>query len=274
MKKIVYVTIALIGLILGSVFTIYYFFPERFGFKLLPLAVKEFDCEYKFWMVDCPSTYNGRAVDYCSVNAILKQCFYEQPENYILFSPYGKDKYKVAGSTYTVSCRQKVPIYQTCWTGKEGWYQDWSSPTLDLKVGQHAEWESAQFGHYGTCSDPKYTQNFDSWAGWRICYVYKTEEGCTAKWLDEYRCSNNVVQRKYQNSDCSTVWKDWENCDEKDGCYDTTYRDYYCSDGKCVYKEYPNDSRCVGGVSGTLKIVFIGIFAMSLLALGVILFII
>jgi len=35
---------------------------------------------------------------------------------------------------------------------------------------------------------------------------------CLIKYLDSYQCSGNYLQRLYQNSGCSTVWKNYQNC--------------------------------------------------------------
>ncbi|MCX6814888.1 MAG: hypothetical protein NTY20_04545 [Candidatus Aenigmarchaeota archaeon] len=39
---------------------------------------------------------------------------------------------------------------------------------------------------------------------------------CQKKYLDEYRCSGSWSQRKYQNSDCSSLWVNYESCSS--GC--------------------------------------------------------
>ena len=36
---------------------------------------------------------------------------------------------------------------------------------------------------------------------------------CTPKWLDEYRCEGDYLQRNYQYGDCSKEWKPYEYCD-------------------------------------------------------------
>jgi hypothetical protein len=45
---------------------------------------------------------------------------------------------------------------------------------------------------------------------------------CQAKYMEEYRCSGNWVQRKYQYSDCSTAWVNSEYCSSG------------CSGGACI----------------------------------------
>ncbi len=45
---------------------------------------------------------------------------------------------------------------------------------------------------------------------------------CTAKYLDEYRCSGSWSQRKYQYSDCSSLWVNYESCSSG------------CSNGFCI----------------------------------------
>jgi hypothetical protein len=54
------------------------------------------------------------------------------------------------------------------------------------------------------------------------CVKVTTLPSCTPGYLDEYRCLGNWVQRKYQYSDCSTSWINWEYCD------------YGCSSGSCI----------------------------------------
>jgi hypothetical protein len=65
---------------------------------------------------------------------------------------------------------------------------------------------------------------------------------CTEKYLDEYRCSDNWKQKKYQNSDCSTTWVFYEYCS------------YGCSGGECLpppptptcTPKYLDNFRCSG----------------------------
>lgn len=56
------------------------------------------------------------------------------------------------------------------------------------------------------------------------------EESCEYKYLDEYRCNGESVERKRQNFDCSTDWiYGWK-------CY------YGCKDGECIDK--PEEETC------------------------------
>lgn len=66
---------------------------------------------------------------------------------------------------------------------------------------------------------------------------------CTAKYLDNYRCSDSWVQREYQYSDCTTTWVSWKYC--SDGCYSG-----YCQEAPepCTAK-YLDEYRCYGGWS-------------------------
>jgi hypothetical protein len=67
--------------------------------------------------------------------------------------------------------------------------------------------------------------------------VYHQPGGaCTARYLDEYKCEGLWRMRKYQNSDCSTLWINVESCPQ--GCYS----------GSCSpYPPYPPYGQC--GVS-------------------------
>jgi len=44
---------------------------------------------------------------------------------------------------------------------------------------------------------------------------------CSAKWLDDYRCDGDTLQREYRHSDCDMEWRDYEECA------------YGCDDGEC-----------------------------------------
>jgi len=59
----------------------------------------------------------------------------------------------------------------------------------------------------------------------------ENDDDCTSRYLNDYRCDGDVVQRKYRYSDCETEWRDWEVCD------------YDCYQGKCTSNRYPYD-RC------------------------------
>jgi hypothetical protein len=61
------------------------------------------------------------------------------------------------------------------------------------------------------------------------------DDDCTSRYLNDYRCDGDVVQRKYRYSDCDTAWRDWEDCE-----YDC-YRGY-CTDDYYDYNYY-NDYR-------------------------------
>ncbi|MFW6131099.1 MAG: hypothetical protein ACOC5F_00690 [Candidatus Aminicenantaceae bacterium] len=72
-------------------------------------------------------------------------------------------------------------------------------------------------------------------------------------WTNDYRCSGDKVQRKYIDYYCdgnclcdsNEIWYNVKDCNDDDGCYDTTYRDYYCDAGSCSYTSSENDSRCL-----------------------------
>ncbi|MFQ6068020.1 MAG: hypothetical protein ACE5KD_00595 [Candidatus Bathyarchaeia archaeon] len=114
------------------------------------------------------------------------------------------------------------------------------------------------------------------------------ETVCSEGWLDEYRCDGDLRERKYQYSDCSTVWKVVEDCNDRNyytscswSCYDSdtrrcsrTYYDYYCSGGgtSCIaqtqdasYNEdCPSGQVCENGVcvsvtiAGEIQLIFQG----------------
>ncbi len=62
-------------------------------------------------------------------------------------------------------------------------------------------------------SSTSYTCSYGCEAG--ACKLH-IEPSCDPQYLDNYQCSRNWVQREYQNTDCSTVWKNWELCEH--GC--------------------------------------------------------
>jgi hypothetical protein len=81
---------------------------------------------------------------------------------------------------------------------------------------------SCTWGGWGTCTGqgactPGATQPCGD-CGTQVCIV-----GCT--WNPTCGCST-----------C--------NCNQYDTCVGTTYRDYSCSNGNCIFVDYPNDSRC------------------------------
>jgi hypothetical protein len=120
-------------------------------------------------------------------------------------------------SYWTVTCGGSY-LFQCKWTiptdAKPG---TWTANGYVTKTGD------------GTCVLAGYNEQF-------------TVQACTDGYMDVYRCSGNIMQRKYQYSDCTTTWKDYVNCDSSDGytscswsCYSSTvrkctreYRDYYC----------------------------------------------
>ena len=79
---------------------------------------------------------------------------------------------------------------------------------------------------------------------------------CTPGYLDEYRCSGNYRQRKFQYADCSTVWINYEYCD------------YGCSNGRCnpAPTTTTTTTTIPPEVGGELTIRFVG--ALSLISLA------
>jgi hypothetical protein len=84
------------------------------------------------------------------------------------------------------------------------------------------------------------------------------DDDCTSRWLDQYRCDGDVIQRRYRYSDCDTSWRNWEVCDYD--CYRGYCTDYYgyrydygrCSSGWiCTdyYHRAYQDSNCDLGQS-------------------------
>ena len=71
---------------------------------------------------------------------------------------------------------------------------------------------------------------------------------CEARYLDEWQCSGDWRERKYQNSDCSVVWQNYEYCSNGcssghcESCSDRYLDDYQCS-GNWVQKKH-QDSDC------------------------------
>ncbi|MFC1728073.1 hypothetical protein ACFLZ7_01245 [Nanoarchaeota archaeon] len=71
-------------------------------------------------------------------------------------------------------------------------------------------------------------------------------ETCDSGYLNEYRCSGDSRQRKYQYSDCDTTWKTLETCDDVST---TSWSSNYCSGDnikrkRTVYTEYCSPSSC------------------------------
>ncbi|MHA1971475.1 MAG: hypothetical protein ACTSW1_00700 [Candidatus Hodarchaeales archaeon] len=129
---------------------------------------------------------------------------------------------------------------------------------------------------YGDCT--RYGSNY-------VCENGECVSGCEEKWLDEYRCSGDWVQRRKQYPDCMTQWLNYENCNDDDGYYGSwfcksddvyrKYRDYYCSDGSCHYSETDKkiedcpygceNGECKskpGEVKGILELIFEGVINM------------
>jgi subtilisin family serine protease len=96
---------------------------------------------------------------------------------------------------------------------------------------------------------------------------HKCNPTCSEGYTGVLQCgSGNVVQKQYKNSDCSLIWKDGEDCDDKDyysswsNSYcssgdlkrERTYYNYYCNGGSCSYstsKKYEVVESCVNGCS-------------------------
>ncbi len=117
------------------------------------------------------------------------------------------------------------------------------------------------------CSgDSPYCTGLTSWGSWSVADYCSYSEYCTpgvpacvsapqctdecSAGAEESRCSGGIVQKRTcgnYDSDSCTEWSSWtdvENCNSNDGCYGTTYRDYYCSNGACSYTSSYNDARC------------------------------
>ncbi|MEM5829859.1 MAG: PEGA domain-containing protein [Candidatus Aenigmatarchaeota archaeon] len=102
----------------------------------------------------------------------------------------------------------------------------------------------------GSCyqgCDPGYTCQ----AGY--CMKISTPPTCEARYLNEFKCFGNWVQRKYIYSDCSISWRNWEYCS------------YGCSDGTCLPRleepckisinvETPSDASVGELIATTLKL--------------------
>ncbi|OQX56632.1 MAG: hypothetical protein B5M53_00390 [Candidatus Cloacimonas sp. 4484_209] len=78
-------------------------------------------------------------------------------------------------------------------------------------------------------------------------FTIHISEACAEGYTGNTRCRDNWTQREYRYSDCTTEWRDYENCDQyddyvgekycKNGDVYRKYRDYYCENGECKYKE-------------------------------------
>jgi len=88
---------------------------------------------------------------------------------------------------------------------------------------------------------------FDDWQWFKVnCEAkYDLSEPATCKtgYTGEYRCDNDFLLKKWQNSRCEIVWRDPENCE------------YGCSDGKCkpersiCTEKFLDSYQCRGGDS-------------------------
>jgi hypothetical protein len=78
-----------------------------------------------------------------------------------------------------------------------------------------------------------YTVPANSNADWTID-GYKCPQ-CTEGWTNEYRCyGQTMVQRKYQRTDCSYEWRNWQDCSSQNQCINgNDWRQYYCLNGGC-----------------------------------------
>lgn len=107
-------------------------------------------------------------------------------------------------------------------------------------------WENLTFGSYNVSAWVYCNGELEDYAS-KIVEMGFRETVCEEGYTGNKRCYGNVVQREYQYSNCTKVWRDYEDCDEKDGFYGDKYckgdnvyrkyRDYYCSNGECVYNE-------------------------------------
>ena len=86
------------------------------------------------------------------------------------------------------------------------------------------------------------------------CITSCTNE-CSSIGQTQVQCSGNYVQQRtcgnYDTDPC-LEWSSWSstsNCDNYDGCSGTTYYDYSCSNGACIYQTSLNDSRCTPSCS-------------------------
>jgi len=68
--------------------------------------------------------------------------------------------------------------------------------------------------------------------------VFTVNAKCNAQYLDEWQCSNSWRQRKYQESDCTYVWQNYEYCNNG------------CSGGSCITQsctpQYLSNYQCSG----------------------------
>ncbi|MFH0928726.1 MAG: Ig-like domain-containing protein, partial [Candidatus Aenigmatarchaeota archaeon] len=75
-----------------------------------------------------------------------------------------------------------------------------------------------------------------------------TNGACPGASSYKTRCSGSIVQESTCNlvsgSWCWSAWRNVEDCNNRDGCVGTTWRDYYCNSGVCLFYSYSNDARC------------------------------
>jgi hypothetical protein len=90
-----------------------------------------------------------------------------------------------------------------------------------------------------------------AWAGALPCVcttniqcqqVYGVGSACN---LATKQCSGQALPpTSCSGTDTSCGSLTCANCNAQDGCYGSSYRDYYCSSANCSYTNYPGDSRC------------------------------
>jgi len=142
---------------------------------------------------------------------------------------------KAVGWCDSVSCQGYQPwVYDTVYIEPEekyceNPYGEEGDSRCDYALRQYmvcedGEWQCHDHGAY--CSHCDH-------CGDGVCNCDETysscpsdcEPECDAGYLLDYRCDGDWRQRKYQRSDCSTIWKNYEYCDY--GCYNG-----YCLDAE------------------------------------------
>ena len=101
-------------------------------------------------------------------------------------------------------------------------------------MGPYGDWNPS---YYDGCCKSDQTWDSDN----HVC-----KDTCQEEWLNDYRCNGDERQRKWQNRDCSTEWRDYKDCNDYDDVGD--WSDPYCPDKNHVKKKRTiTDGYCSNG---------------------------
>ena len=141
---------------------------------------------------------------------------------------------KAVGWCDSIACQGPQPwVYDTVYIDKEEHcenpYGEEGDSRCDYDVKQYmicedGDWQCHNHGAYCSHCDHCGDGSCNCDETYSSC-PSDCEPKCDPGYLLDYRCDGDWRQRKYQRSDCSTTWKNYEYCDY--GCYNG-----YCLDGE------------------------------------------